>query len=146
MSEREPSADELLAMAYADGELLGAERAHFEQRLAAEPALAREVAQLKRLEVLARHAAPPEPMDHEWERLARSGGQRGLWSAGWLFFGAGVLGLAAWGLDCLECSQASWVPKLLIPLAILGAQLLVGAAVRARVRTLRYDPYRDVKR
>ena len=121
MSEREPSADELLAMAYADGELLGTERAHFEQRLAAEPALAREVAQLKRLEVLARHAAPPEPMDHEWERLARSGGQRGLWSAGWLFFGAGVLGLAAWDSTawsarrhpgCRSCSSRSrsWVP------------------------------------
>lgn len=146
MSEREPSADELLVMAYADGELAPTERARFEQRLASEPELARELAELQRLALLARHAAPPEPMDHEWERLARSGGQRGLWSAGWLFLGAGVLGLAAWGLACLECSEASWVPKLLVPLAILGALLLVGAALRARARTLRYDPYRDVKR
>ena len=146
MSEREPTRDELLAMAYADGELDAQARARFEQRLAAEPALAREVADLKRLELLARHAAPPEPMDHEWERLARSSGQRGLWSAGWLLFGAGLLGLAAWGLTCLECAQVSWVPKVLVPLAILGALLLVGAAVRARARTLRYDPYRDVKR
>ncbi len=146
MSEREPTRDELLAMAYADGELAPDERARFEQRLVREPELAREVAELKRLEVLARHAAPPEPMDHEWERLARSSGQRGLWSAGWLLCGAGLLGLGAWGLTCLECSQASWVPKLLVPLAILGAVLLVVAAVRARMRTLRYDPYRDVKR
>jgi anti-sigma factor RsiW len=146
MSEREPTRDELLAMAYADGELAPEERALFEERLRAEPALAREVAELRRLELLARHAAPPEPMDHEWERLERESGQRGLWSAGWLFFGAGLLGLGAWGLTCLECSQASWVPKLLVPLAILGALLLVAAAVRARARTLRYDPYRDVKR
>jgi hypothetical protein len=85
-------------------------------------------------------------MDHEWERLARSTAQRGLFGAGWLFLGAGLLGLAAWGLSCLECSQASWVPKLLVPLALAGALLLVAAAVRARRRTLRYDPYRDVKR
>jgi len=146
MSEREPTQDELLAMAYADGELAPDERARFEERLRSEPALAREVAELRRLELLARHAAPAEPMDHEWERLARSTGQRGLWRAGWLSFGAGLLGLGAWGLTCLESSQASWVPKLLVPLAILGALLLVGAAVRARARTLRYDPYRDVKR
>jgi len=146
MSEREATPDELLAMAYVDAELAPDERARFEERLHKEPALAREVTELRRLELLARHAAPAEPMDHEWERLARATGQRGLWSAGWLFFGAGLLGLAAWGLTCLECSQASWVPKLLVPLAILGALLLVGAAVRARARTLRYDPYRDVKR
>lgn len=146
MSEREPSADELLAMAYVDGELAPAERERFEQRLRAEPALAREVAELQRLELLARHAAPPEPMDHEWERLARSQGQRGLWSAGWLFTLAGVAGLLAWGLTCLECSGLPWAPKVLVPLLLCGAVLLLVAAVRARARTLRYDPYRDVKR
>jgi anti-sigma factor RsiW len=146
MSEREPSADELLAMAYADGELAPGERARFEERLRAEPELAREVSELRRLELLARQAAPPEPMDHEWQRLARSSAQRGLRGAGWLFLGAGVLGLVAWGLWRLECSEAPWLPKLLVPLALLGALLLVTAAVRARRRTLRYDPYRDVKR
>jgi len=146
MSEREPTRDELLAMAYADGELAPAERAGFEARLALEPELAREVSELRRLELLARHAAPPEPMDHEWGRLARSAGQRGLRGAGALFLGAALLGLAAWALACLEFSHASWVPKVLVPLAILGSLLLVGAAVRARARTLRYDPYRDVKR
>ena len=146
MSEREPSKDELLAMAYADGELAPAERARFEERLRAEPGLAREVAELRRLDVLARHAAPPEPMDSEWERLARSRAQRGLWSAGWLFSLAALAGLLAWGLTCLECSNLSWAPKVLVPLLLVGAGLLVAAAVRARARTMRYDPYRDVKR
>lgn len=146
MDEREPTADQLLAMAYVDGELAPPARARVEQRMQSEPELAREVAELRRLELLARHAAPPEPMDHEWERLARSTGQRGLWSAGWLLVGAALLGLLAWALCCLELSHASWVPKLLVPLALVGAALLLAAAVRARLRTLRYDPYRDVKR
>ena len=79
-------------------------------------------------------------------RAETASGARRLRSAGALFLGAGLLGLAAWGLFCLENSQASWVPKLLVPLAIAGALLLLGAAVRARARTLRYDPYRDIRR
>ena len=65
-TDREPSADELTAMAYADGELSGAERAAFEQRLAAEPDLGRAVSDYRELEIMARQLAPPEPADHEW--------------------------------------------------------------------------------
>ncbi|MBK7645503.1 MAG: hypothetical protein IPJ19_21130 [Planctomycetes bacterium] len=147
MNDREPSADELLAMAYADGELTPQERARFEARMAGEPRLAREVSELRRLAVLARAVAPPEPMDHEWARLARSATQRGLpLGTGWILLLAGLSGLAGWGLVCLECSAASWVPKLFVPLVLAGAALLMAGALRARARTLPFDPYRDIKR
>lgn len=146
MSEREPTPDELLAMAYVDGEIAAEERARFEQRLAREPQLAREVTELRALELVARRAAPPEPMDHEWTRLARSRSQRSLWLAGWLALLAGLLGLLGWSLWCLECSDWPLAPKILLPLALAGAAVLLGAAVRARRRTMRYDPYRNVQR
>lgn len=146
MSEREPTRDELEAMAYVDGELAPQARARFEERLGREPALAREVTALRALELVARRAAPPEPMDHEWQRLARSRSQRGLWFAGWAALLAGLAGLLGWSLWCLECSSWPLAPKILLPLALAGSALLVGAAVRARRRTMRYDPYRDVQR
>ena len=46
-ADYEPSADELTAMAYADGELSGAELEAFERRLAAEPDLSRAVAEYR---------------------------------------------------------------------------------------------------
>ena len=51
--EREPTTDELAAMAYADGELSLQERRAFEERMASEQALGREVVQYQRLQALA---------------------------------------------------------------------------------------------
>ena len=67
----EPTRDELLAMAFFDGELAPEARAEFEARLADDADLRRQVAELKELDVLARNAAPREPMDHEWAALER---------------------------------------------------------------------------
>jgi anti-sigma factor RsiW len=53
-------------MAYADGELSMEGRREFEGRMLAEPKLGRFVAEHRALEILARHAAPPEPIDTEW--------------------------------------------------------------------------------
>ena len=68
---REPSRDELLAMAYVDGELAPDAAAEFEGRLADEAHLGLHVAEFKKLELMARQLAPPEPADHEWLRLGR---------------------------------------------------------------------------
>ena len=60
--DKDPTTDELKAMAYADGELTDADRTEFEARLATEPALARQVSEYRALEIIARQMAPPEPM------------------------------------------------------------------------------------
>ena len=68
LADRPPSADELAAMAYVDGELGPEESARIEERLDREPALLREVAAQQRLAVLARASAPREPIDREWRK------------------------------------------------------------------------------
>lgn len=146
MSERQPTRDELLAMAYVDGELAAQARAEFEQRLAAEPALRREVSALRDLELLARQAAPKEPADHEWAALAREPSQRAA-----LGLGAGLLIVGALALLMVgmwELVRAELAPLLKWPLAalVLGAAFLFGAVLRARLRTLPHDPYRKVQR
>jgi anti-sigma factor RsiW len=146
MSAREPTRDELLAMAYVDGELTPEGRAEFEGRLGASPALRREVSQLKELELLARAAAPREPMDHEWDELARDPLQRASLGLGWILLGLGFLGLSGFGLWQLLRSDAPLALKLLCAAVLLGGALLFGATLRGRLRTLPLDPYRKVQR
>lgn len=145
--EREPTRDELLAMAYVDGELDRATRAEMDRRMASEPALAREVAELKRLEVIARQTAPPEPMDHEWNRLKRGLVHRGGHFVGFLLLALGSLGLAAWGvIGVLRDEETELTGKVLLSLLILGALTLFLVVLRGRLRTLPYDPYTEVQR
>jgi anti-sigma factor RsiW len=143
---REPTADELTAMAYVDGELPVEERAAFELRLAAEPALAREVTALQRLAVLARHAAGPEPIDAEWSRLRQSPLHRAGQGLAWSLLG--VAGVAAIGWLALELARSSfsWPLRVALGALLLGLVLLFLLTLRARLRTLPYDPYTEVRR
>lgn len=144
--ERKPTRDELLAMAYVDGELSAEGRAELESRLDQSPELRREVSALKELELLARAAAPKEPMDHEWAALAQDPVQRAALGLGWILLGLGFLGLSAFGLWQLFRSEAPPALKLLFSALLLGGVLLLGATLRARLRTLPLDPYRKVRR
>lgn len=146
MSPPEPSRDELLAMAYVDDELAPEARAEFEQRLAREPALRREVSALKDLELMAREAAPKELLDHEREALAREPLQRATLGLGATLLVVGVLALATYGMYLLL--EAPLPPLLRWPLVavLLGGAFLFGSVLRARLRTLPHDPYRNVRR
>ena len=141
-----PSRDELLAMAYVDGELAADAQREFEERLRSKPPLAREVAELKALSVLARQSAPPEPMDFEWERLEREWLHGGGMSLGLFLAAAGVVGLSGWGSYQLVVSDLGLVPKTLMLALIGGLVLMLGLTVRARLRTLPYDSYTKVVR
>jgi anti-sigma factor RsiW len=146
MTVREPTRDELLAMAYVDGELSAEGRAEVERRMAGEPALRREVAELQELAVLARAGAPKEPADHEWAELGRDPVQRGALGLGWVLVAVGLLGLGGFGLLELLRSDAPLAVKALLGALLLGAVLLLGATLRARLRTAPLDPYRKVQR
>jgi anti-sigma factor RsiW len=146
MSERDPHPDELLAMAWVDGELEPEAARAFETRLAVEPALRREVAALRKLEVLARSAAPPEPGDHEWEALRHDPLQRGALGAGWLLAVLGALGLGGCALWMLLASSLETTPKVCLAALVVGLTLLFLAVLRARLRLLPHDPYTEVRR
>ena len=142
----EPTADQLQAMAYVDGELEPDERSAFEARLSKEPALGREVAELRRLELLARRMAPPEPADYEWQRLARDTIQRGGTGLGFALLIVGAAGLVGGGLATFLMSDESLTTKALVSALALGILALFGTTLRARLRVLPYDPYTQVER
>jgi len=145
-ADTEPTRDELIAMAYADGELSGEGRREFEVRMLREPDLGRLVAEHRALEILARHAAPPEPIDTEWRRLARDPIVRWTQALGWFACVAGAMGLAALGIVEIWAADMHPIPKALVLAAIAGLLLLLFVTVHARLSTLSYDPYRNVER
>jgi anti-sigma factor RsiW len=145
-SVQEPSRDELLAMAYVDGELDGAALEDFERQLATREDLRQEVVELLKLSVLARKLAAPEPMDHEWKRLARDPLQRTSTILGFLALAVGALGLAVLCAWSVWRSDMDLTPKLLLAALCGGALVLFLVTLRGRLKTLPYDPYTEIER
>lgn len=142
----EPTNDELLAMAYVDGELDTEQRTALEARLPREPELARRVAHYRELELLARRMAAPEPADHEWERL-ESGPLHSVGARlAWVLLTLGALGLVGYGIFGLVASPVAAFPKTCLLCLIGGIALLAALTIHARLRLLPFDPYRKVKR
>jgi len=143
---QEPTREQLQAMAYVDGELGPADRATFESLLATRPDLQLEVTQMRKLGLLARAMAAPEPIDHEWKRLELDPLQRASTSLGFAALGFGTAGLAGWVGFELWTSEMQLLPKLLLGLVCAGALLLFLVTLRGRLRTLPYDPYTEIER
>jgi anti-sigma factor RsiW len=146
-AESAPTRDQLLAMAFADGELDEAGRAELEERLRTSVELRRDVAEYKRLALIARQMAPPEPADLVWRELEREGLHRAGRSIGLTLVGAGVLGLVGWAGAALALAEGiPLVLKLLLGAVTLGLTALFLTVLRARLRTLPFDPYTEVRR
>lgn len=141
-----PTTDELLAMAYADGELAPDARAQFEARLLAEPRLRTLVAEQRQFAVLARESAPPEPLELERLHVERGAPQAFLARLG------RVLLVLACAYALVSLALGLCGARLSLPLAgavLLGAAGLGALALRAqRIRsaTRHLDPYRNVQR
>jgi len=145
--ETPPTRDELLAMAYVDGELEESARVEFVGRMAREPALAREVAELQGLELIARRMAPPEPADTEWARIESELVHRGGTWLGFALLLVGVLGPLIWGVVGIARSdELGLAAKLLLASGLAGIALLFLLVLRARLRTLPFDPYTKIQR
>jgi anti-sigma factor RsiW len=144
--DSEPTRDQLLAMAYADDELDQAGRREFESRLAERPDLAREVTQLQRLQILARQMAGPEPMDHEWGRLDDDALHRVGIQGGLMLLLLAAVGLIGWSVAAVAVSDLALWKKLICGSMLGGGLLMLLATIRARLRTLPYDPYTEIQR
>lgn len=143
---QEPSREQLQAMAYVDGELGPADRAAFESLLAVRQDLQLEVTQMRKLELLARSMAAPEPIDHEWKRLELDPLQRTSLSLGFAALAVGAAGLSGWAGFEVWSSDMPMLPKILLGVLCAGALLLFLATLRGRLRTLPYDPYTEIER
>jgi len=141
-----PSRDELLVMAYVDDELTREAREEVERRLSAEPELRRRVVEYRKLELLARQCAPPEPADYEWMELEEERLRRGGVGLGFGLLLVGGIGLLGWATWAIVRSELDLVGKLCCGALLGGFTLLLALKLRDRLRLLPYDPYTEVKR
>ncbi|MFT5734322.1 MAG: anti-sigma factor RsiW [Planctomycetota bacterium] len=145
--EAEPTEDELLAMAYADGEMSPEEAVGFETRMEAEPRLVHRVAEHHALDVLARRLSPPEPADRDWAALQLDPLYRGTVGIGWILLIVATtvsFALAVWAVATNE--GISYVYRGLILSSLLGFTLLFLSVVWRRIRAIPLDPYRHIER
>lgn len=143
----EPTEDELLAMAYADGELDPDARRDAAQRIATEEDFALRVAHYQRLDVTTRTAIPHEPQDTARAALAAEPLQRATISLGWMTATFGFIAFYAWVFyEILQNEEMSGGPKVFLLSATGGLFLLFLSVLRGRLRELPYDPYTDIER
>jgi len=143
----EPSEDELLAMAYADGELKEEARSDAAARIASDEDFALRVAHYQRLDVATRTATPPEPADTAHAKLSAEPSQRAALGLGMFALVAGFLGFYAWVFyEMIRDPELETLPKVLILGGIGGFLLLFLAVLRNRLRELPHDPYTKIQR
>ena len=145
--EPPPGADELMAMAYADGELGAEEAAAFSARLKGDPALLHLVAEHRALDALARQVGHPEPAEIDWAVLKADPTHRGTTVAGWVLLAASALiGAAIASGSFLLDDTVPFPARALAGAGVLGLALLFSAVLRRRLRAIPLDPYRHVQR
>ena len=143
----EPTEDELLAMAYADGELEPEARREAAKRIAEDDAFALRVAHYQRLDVTTRTAISHEPQDTARAELSREPLQRATVSLGWMSATVGFIAFYAWVFyEILQNEEMSGAPKIFLLSAAGGLFLLFLSVLRGRLRELPYDPYTDIER
>jgi len=136
----------ILLTGYVDGELGPEDRARVEEALALDPALARELKELRRLKeaTSGMDAVTDAEIEAFWGTVYNRLERR----AGWILLLAGTAGVVGAGCYLFFTHEwAHWSVKLAGASGLLGTLILVGSVWRERRRALLHDRYvREVRR
>lgn len=133
-------------MGFLDDELDEESRRRFVARCYADPELAAELAQYRRLCDITQSMRLREPEDYEYERLFARVAARIERRVALLLLALGPALLLAFATEELLVSAAHPVVKIGFVATLTGALLLVVSVARAWLRTRRLDRYQGVRR
>ena len=138
---------EELAVKATDGPLSDAERVELEALLAASPERQQEVADFQRIKGLTNSMAARIRADAQGEPPRESPGSRMTLRLSWILLLTGVTLLlirGAW--EFAQNPEEPLVVKVGAGLLAAGSFLLLGQALRLRLRAAKYDPYQEIDR
>ena len=141
----------VLISGYLDNELDPSERAAFERELKQNPALARELDEMRSIQEVTSGMKLKDFPDNVWERYWDGTYNRIERNFGWLLFSIGAIVLLAAGLYELTLtlildSTEPWWLKTAIGFVCGGLAVLFVSVLRERLFMRQRDPYREVQR
>ncbi len=138
---------EILMMGYLDGELTEPDHEVFRAHLESCAQCSRELVHYRRLTDIASSVKLREPQDHELDRFWQVLYNRMERRSSWLFLVAGVVLVTSFIVaEVARTHLLAWWLKLGIGAIALGFLLLFINVLRARLKTMPYDRYREVQR
>lgn len=138
--------DEAMLSGYLDGELTQADRQRVRLHLEDDPTARSLVAELRRIREAARTTDLVTPRDEEWQEAPRTEGSRWFRQTGWILVIGWAIVLVGLGLWGLFVGPNAWWEKLLATAVIAGPVLLFLSVLIDRVKVMKHDRYRRVKR
>ncbi|MFG0320399.1 MAG: anti-sigma factor family protein [Planctomycetota bacterium JB042] len=133
-------------MGFLDDELSDEDRRAFVERCYADPELATELAQYRRLHDITDSMVLREPEDFEYERFFSRVAARVERRLGFVLLGVGTSVTVAFLLLELFFSDAKPMLKIGVGVGLLGATLLTQSVVRVWLKLRKLDRYQGVRR
>lgn len=138
--------DESLLSGYLDGELTQGEAQRVRVHLENDPASRRLFEELAAMRSAALSTELPVPDDDQWDPAPRGPFSRFFRRTGWLIVLLWLVGVSAAGLWGWWSAEAPWTTKALTAAVVGGPLLLLLSVLLDRLRVMKTDPYRRVRK
>lgn len=146
VDERLGTFDEALLSGYLDGELTQAEEQRVRVYLEDHPDARRLLEEMRAMREASRSTEFEVPQDVQWDEAPRGPGSRISRGLGWVLVVVWIATVTAYGLWQLFTSPEGLFEKLLAVGAIAGFALLFVSILLDRLRDLKTDRYRRVRK
>lgn len=145
-TDRNESFDEALLSGYLDGELTQAEEQRVRIHLEDHPDARRLLEEMRTMRDATRGTRFETPEDLQWDERPRGPLSRWFRSFGWFFVVIWLVGVGAYGVWQFATSPEDLVSKLLVVGSVGGFVLLFLSILLDRLRDLKTDRYRRVRK